>query len=193
LSSRKESEAWLTRYYERLVEEYQFSLTRRDNITNWALTLFLAVIATYAVILTSQVVVSGFWKIALLLASLGLLVRFLSQSMIAYSFLRKWRYIENRIESHWASGQPSLEDIEVDIRKYDHGRHTPVSKWAMLWSQLRAGFLLIFIVLFGILYVELIGIPSITADYLVLFVGFVAYLIWELVIFLTYDQLRKSK
>lgn len=50
---------WLPSYYQRLTSEYQFSLSRRDNITNWALTLFIAVIAAYVAILTSQTAVSS--------------------------------------------------------------------------------------------------------------------------------------
>ena len=92
--------------------------------------------------------------------ALGLNTRFFFKSMIAYSFFRRWRYLENRIESHWVTGDPSIQEIVSDIVKYDHGRRTSVTKRSMLWSQLRAGFLLIFFVLSIVLLVELSHLPQ---------------------------------
>jgi hypothetical protein len=191
LSTEGDGEQWVAHYYQRLQNEYQFSLSRRDNITNWALTLFLAVVATYATIMTSQIVPSAFWRIAFLLVSLALLVRLFVQSMIAYSFLRRWRHLANMVESHWASGKPQLDGIVEAILKYDHGRRTTISKTAMLWSQLRAGFLLMFLVVLGVLSFELTYAQPVTFAVECLLGGFVIYLVWELGIFVTYDQLKR--
>src|SRR5712692_2083549 len=118
---------WLSQYYSKLQGESEFSHQRRDTVTNWALTLFLAVLATYAASLTSQIALPSFWKIAILLAGLGLLVRFFAMGMISYAFLRRWRYLENRLEQHWAYDDPSLGQLLEDIKKYDHGRRTTTS------------------------------------------------------------------
>lgn len=159
-------------------------------MTNWALTLFIAVIATYTTLLTSQLVTLGVWRIGLLLVALGLMIRLFSQSMIAYAFLRRCRYIENAIEAHWAVRQPSLQQIVVDLQIYDHGRRATVSRLAMFWSQLRAGFLLIFLVLSVILLIELSQV-QVTNALSVILVGFLAYVVWEVVIFVQYDQLKR--
>src|SRR2546428_7390585 len=127
MSSRESSDAWLSQYYAKLQSQSQFSLQRRDMVTNWGLTLFLAILATYAASLTSQIALPGYWKIVILLTGLGLLVRFFAQGMISYAFLRKWRYLENNLESYWASGTPLLKDLLQDVDKYDHGRRTPAS------------------------------------------------------------------
>ena len=193
MTSDRANEDWLPSYYQRLVSEYQFSLGRRDSITNWALTLFLAIIAAYVAIVTSQTHVSSSWRIGLLLVALGLSTRFFFQSTIAYSFLRRWRYLENQIESHWATGKPSLQGLLIDFEVYDHGRRTTVTKFAMLWSQLRAGFLLIFLALSGVLSVEISHLPHLTPLLIVMFLGFSLYVVWEIVIFVSYDQLKKPE
>lgn len=124
------------------------------------------------------------------MVALGLMIRLFSQSMIAYAFLRRCRYIENAIEAHWAVGQPSLQQIVVDLQTYDHGRRATVSRLAMFWSQLRAGFLLIFLVLSAVLLVELNQV-QITNALSVLLLGFLAYVVWEATIFVQYDQLKR--
>jgi hypothetical protein len=190
LPAEKTEPDWLASYYQRLQNEYQFSLARRDNVTNWALTLFIAVVTTYTALLTSQIVPSSIWRIGLLLVALGLMIRFFSQSMIAYAFLRRCRYIENGIEAHWAVGEPLLQQIVLDLQTYDHGRRATVTRLAMLWSQLRAGFLLIFLVLSAVLLFELSQTQMTNVTSLLL-VGFLVYVAWETAIFLQYDQLKR--
>jgi len=52
----------------------------------------------------------------------------------------------------------------------------------MLWSQLRAGFLLIFFALFGLLSYELFHITLLTPNLTILFAGFSLYIMgnWNL-------------
>jgi|SRR6267143_2896227 len=182
--------AWLSNYYGKLIGESQFSRSRRDAVINWGLTLFLAVLAAYGASLTSQIVLPRFWKVSLLATALGLLVRFFVQGMIAYSFLLKWRHLAELIESYWGSGTPSVQEIFVEIEKYDHGRRTPIRKRKMIWSQLRAGSLLMFLALTAILLYELGVAGPLTLDLWIPIAGLVIYLGWETATFVTYDQLK---
>jgi hypothetical protein len=185
------NEDWLKEYYGRLQNESQFSSTRRDNATNWALTLFLGIIAAYVALLTSQTVVPSVWRIGLLLAGSILLIRFFVQSTIAYSFLRRWRYLENQIECHWAFEEPDMKKIVEEIRTYDHGRHATISRWDMIKAQLRSGFLLVFIGVAAALLHELRAMHQISLTIWVSLTGFLIYVIWEIYNFTTYDQLNK--
>src|SRR5438445_4491337 len=151
-------EKWISDYYNKLISEQDFSRSRRDTVTNWGLTLFLAIIAAYGASITASVDISHFWRLSILLIGLGLLLRFFSQGMIAYDFLAKWRDIANSIELHRAYASPALDEIRRDIKTYDHGKRTTVSWRHMLWSQLRAGFLLIFSVLLILVVVELVQV-----------------------------------
>ena len=97
MAANERNEDWISDYYNKLISEQNFSRSRRDTVTNWGLTLFLAVIAAYGASVTSSVEISHFWRLSVLLVGFGLLVRFFSQGMIAYAFHAKWRYIANSI------------------------------------------------------------------------------------------------
>jgi cell division protein FtsW (lipid II flippase) len=190
MASGQQNEEWLIAYHSRLTAEQQFSHSRRDTVTNSGLTLFLAILVAYAASLSYSVPLPHFWKMSLLLVGLGLLIRFFSQGMISYAFLRKWRYLGTAIESHWATGQPSLEEIRLDIETYDHEGRTTVSKRSMLWSQLRAGFLLNFVALLAIVLWELDQIGQWAGETYAVVAGFIVYVLWEIYIFVTYRPLR---
>jgi len=191
MPSEHQNDDWLKEYYSRLQSESQFSSTRRDNATNWGLTVFLGVIATYAALLTSQTSLPSIWRILLLLAALALEMRFFVQSMIAYSFLRRWRYLEQKIESHWSTGKPTLAEIVTDVQTYDHGRRATVSKRDMVWSQVRAGFLLVFLALAALLLRDVSKLSEMSLKIWGVFIGLAIYFMWEIYSFLTYDQLKK--
>ena len=154
----------------------------------------MAIIAAYGTSVTSSVDVSHFWRLSILLIGLDLLVRFFCQGMIAYAFLAKWRDIANSIELHRAYADPPLSEIMRDIKTYDHGKRTTVSWRHMLWSQLRAGFLLIFSVLLILVVVELVQVyqrGQWTWEVCALLAGTVAYIVWEVSIFVDYGQLKR--
>lgn len=195
MTSARGNAEWLKDYYTKLQNESQFSQTRREDITNWSLTLLLGVVTAYAALLTSQVTIPSFWKIGLLLMTLALTTRFFIQGSIAYMFLRRWRYLENQIESYWfaTTGKPTLETIVSDIMTYDHDRHATITKWEMIKAQLRAGFLPIFAVLSALVIVEVVSISAsgVSIPIYGLFLCFPIYLLaWETRNFMKYDQLR---
>jgi hypothetical protein len=194
MASEHSDDKWISDYYGKLIAEQSFSRSRRDVVTNWGLTLFLAVIAVYGASVSSSVVVSHSWRISILLVGLGLVVRFFSQGTIAYAFLTKWRDLANAIELRWAYAKPSLDEIKKDIETYDHGKRASVTWRHMLWSQLRAGFLLIFSALSILVVVELAQVyqsAEWTWDVWALLIGILSYIAWEIYIFVGYGQLKR--
>jgi len=194
MAANERNEDWISDYYNKLISEQNFSRSRRDTVTNWGLTLFLAVIAAYGASVTSSVEISHFWRLSVLLVGFGLLVRFFSQGMIAYAFHAKWRYIANSIELHRAYASPTLDEIRRNMKTYDHGKRTTVSRRHMLWSQLRAGFLFIFSVLLILIAVELVQVYQLgqwTWEVWALIMGIAVYILWEISIFVDYGQLKR--
>jgi hypothetical protein len=181
---------WVPSYYEKLIDDFEASLERRDTITNWSLTVFLGIIGFYFALLT-QPSVSHLWRVALLLLSLALFMRFAVMDMYTYSFVKKWEYMKQRVESHWITNEPGLKELEADILALDHRGRTTASRWRMIRSLMRNGFLFIFSVVLVLLLYEMTGLGALTRTECFLIGATVFYLAFECAIFLTHPNLRQ--
>ena len=111
---------WLSSYYSRITEEYKISMERKDRALDWSITIFFIAFMAYAELLTSK---NFIWRIYLLLILELFLFRFFIGSIIAYSYLKKWRYIIQQIDSYHFKNVIDLEEIKTIIDTYDH-KHT---------------------------------------------------------------------
>lgn len=184
---------WLETYHSRLQSEYEFSSNKKDTLTNWSLTILLAMLGFYFGDFVGIANLESASRLALVIGTLIIVIQFFVNSMLSYGFLKKWRYLKELIEKHWMDGKPTLEDIKKKIALYDHGRRTKASWREMIWAQLRAGFLLILGAPILLAAVEVFRAQNLTAYHYLSFVVLAVYMIWQIVIFLDYDQFRKPK
>jgi hypothetical protein len=134
---------WLKDYYSRVQSEYEFSFSKKDNLTNWSLTILIATLGLY---FGNFVGIGSFdseSRFAIVIGTLIIVIQFFVNSMLTYGFMKKWRFIKEEIEKHWMTGKPTLDEIKNYVVMYDHGRRLRSGWKEMLWAQLRAGFLLI--------------------------------------------------
>lgn len=190
--SKSSDSNWLSNYYERLQSDYELSLSRRDNVTNWSYTLLAAIIALYFSFFSDKLMISPFWRYSLVVGLLVILIRFFYQSMISYGFLLRTRFLRTEIEKHWMNGNPSIEKLTEHINDYDHGKSMPDTGRNRYLGQIRSGFILIVAIPIILITNEfyLIG-NKITWEYFVVLVGLIGYVIFEIINFQTYDQMKK--
>mgnify|MGYP005640476231 CR=1 FL=1 len=180
---------WLKEYYSRISQEYRFSLNRKDTLTYWALTAMFVMIAAYVELL--RVKEFSFWRMSLLAGAICLSLRFFVHSCIAYAYLKKWRFLLEQIEKHWMTGKPSLSEIQNNINKYHHTPRTTVTRWYLVRSQLKAGFLLVFLIPSLLIMFEIINFPQ-TPYKFIPFVAILIYLIYECLQFVSYEHTEKA-
>ena len=138
-----ESTEWLEWYYERLGEEKNVNLQRKDSYTNWALVTLLGFLAIYGQLyfITLPSVIT----FAALTVAIILIFRFYIRSCITSSDIRRQNYIRRGIERHWMYNKPSLNRIKALIKIFDHEGWAVDPLRRTLWGQLKAGFLVLFL------------------------------------------------
>jgi len=132
-----EQDDWLSSYYSRITEEYKISMERKDRTLDWSITIFFIAFIAYAELLTSENFIG---RIYLLLILELFLFRFFIGSMIAYSYLKKWRYIIQQIDSYHFKNVIDLEKIKTIIDTYDHKHTTTEHARYFIKRQLIVGF-----------------------------------------------------
>jgi len=132
-----EQDSWLDSYYSRITEEYKLSMERKDRVTDWSITIFFIAIIAYAQLLTSN---NSLWRICLLFGLELFILRFFINSMIAYSYLKKWRYILKQIDLYHFKKDIDFEKIKKIVEIYDHTHTTTENARYFIIRQLINGF-----------------------------------------------------
>jgi len=177
---------WLTNYYQRIQNDCIISFERRDRITNWSYAILAAVIAVYAGFFADGSFVTPLGRFGLVSGVLFILIRFFFQSMIAYGYFLRGRYLRTRIEKYWMNEKLSLDELKKDIETFDHGKKIPKTGRNRLIGQIRSGFFLILAIPTIPLIIEIY--LDLNYQYFVI-VGFlIVYVIIETYNFRSYDQ-----
>ncbi|MXX20762.1 MAG: hypothetical protein F4W68_08010 [Cenarchaeum sp. SB0661_bin_35] len=179
------SEDWVAKYYDRIVGECKISFERRDRVTHWSYMVLGAFMGVY-VGFTAGIDTNPMLRFALTATILAIMTRFFFQSTIAYSFYLRYRYIRTKIEEHWMD-KTDIEEIEKEIRKFDHGKHNPATK-NRIAGQIRSGPLVL--ILPVILLVHGFEIGSFW--YYVILVALIGYVVYEIWNYVTYDQIKSK-
>jgi len=182
---------WLTNYYSRIQSDCTLSFERRDRVTNWSYTILAAVIAAYVGFFADGTFVIPLGRFGLVSGVLFVLIRFFFQSMIAYGYFLRARYLRTRIEKYWMNGNPSLDDIKKDIENYDHGRSMPNTGRNRVMGQIKSGFILIILIPTIPLGIEFY--LGSTWEYFVIVIALGIYVLVEIINFKKYDQMQSSK
>lgn len=138
-----EEPEWVEEYYERINAEKTSNLIRKDGFTNWALITLLGFFAIYGQLFLISL--PPFVNFAALAISLILIFKFYLRSCISYADIRRQNLLRRAIERHWMHGKPSLNRIKALIKIFDHECWAVDPLGRNLRSQLKAGFLVLFL------------------------------------------------
>jgi len=179
------SSKWLNEYYSRIIEEYKFSMERKDRVTDWAIGIFFVSLVAYAELLREQV--PPIWRIYLIVGLLCFIMRLFINSCLAYSYLKKWRYLLDFIEKYWMNNE-TLESVTSAIDEYHYTPRTTEKRIYFVKHQLVGGFVLLFLFPFALLLFEIYPNPldwniAIPVSFLVV------YFVYESVIFIRSKEL----
>lgn len=184
--SKTNDDNWLSNYYNRIQTDCTISFERRDRITNWSYAILAAVLAAYAGFFAAGSFVTPLGRFGLVSVVLFVLIRFFFQSMIAYGYFLRGRYLRTKIEEYWMNKKPTLEEIKKHIETYDHGKKIPKTGRNRLVGQIRSGFFLILIIPTIPLAIELY--LDLNWQYFVIIGFLIAYVLAEIYNFRSYDQ-----
>ena len=177
---------WLNEYYSRIVEEYKFSMERKDRVTDWAIGVFFIGLVAYVELLREQV--PAIWRVYLVVGLLSFIMRMFCNSCLAYAYLKKWRYLLDLIEKHWMNKSQPLDFVKEEIEKFHHAPRTTEKRTYFVKNQLLAGFLLLFLFSFFLLFFEVYSNP-LDSSFVIPISFLVAYYIYESVMFLRHKAL----
>ena len=184
------SDPWLKEYHSRIIQEYNFSMERKDRVTDWAIGIFFVTLVAYAQLLREQV--PSLWRISLLVGLLCFVVRLFSNSCLAFAYLKKWRYLIDLIEEHWMKNVPTLDKVQKAIQRFHYTPRTTEKRIFFIKSQLITGFLLLFIFPFFLLSLELYSNPQ-DLNVLAPISFLVLYYVYESIIFWKSKALNMPK
>jgi len=173
--------SWLKDYHSRITEEYKFSMERKDRVTDWAIGIFFVTLVAYAELLREGV--PSLWRIALVVGLLAFIMRLFANSCLAYAYLKKWRYLLDSIEKYWMKHEPFFNTLLTDINDLHYSGGTTEKASYFVKSQLRAGFLLLFIFPIFILVFELGSNPFEVYNILPI-ISLIAYFFYESILLL---------
>lgn len=180
------SSEWLKEYYSRIIEEYKFSMERKDRVTDWSIGIFFISIVAYVELLRYQL--PAIWRICMVVGLLCFTVRLFSSSCLAYAYLRKWRYLLDLIEEYWKTKAVSLDSLKEEIEKYHNTPRTVERRTYFMSHQLVGGFSLLFLFPSLILLFEIYS--NLRDSIIIVPVLFlVGYCVYESVIFVRNKEL----
>ena len=176
------SDSWLKEYHSRIMEEYKFSMERKDRVTDWAIGIFFATLIAYAQLLREQV--PSVWRISLLVGLLCFVMRLFSNSCLAFAYLKKWRYLTDMIEKHWMKNAPPLDKVQNAIQRFHYTPRTTEKRIFFVKNQLITGFLLLFVFPFFLLSLEFYSNPQdlnvlAPISFLVIYYVYESILFWK--------------
>lgn len=187
-------DSWLTNYYSRIQNECTLSIERRDRIARLCYLVLAAGITIYVGFFANISLVPPLGRFGVTAGILFVLTRFFFQSMIAYGFFIRWRYLREQIERYWMRDKendaPTLKNIKNDIIRYDHNKTLPKTKRSLIMGQVKSGFVLVFIAAIIPLGIELYLEQS--WYYALILAGLIGYVILEYRAFKTYDQMQST-
>lgn len=184
-------DSWLASYYSRIQSECTLSIERRDRLTRLCYMVLAAGIAIFISFSMGDDPILSLGRFGLVVGISIVLTRFFFQSMIAYGFFHRWNHLRNQIEQNWMNGSPPLDKVKDTITEYDHKKAIPITHWSLIKGQILSGFGLILVVPIILLAIELC-VEHCEYHYWVLG-GLICYVIYEIVIFKTYKQMRYVK
>jgi len=181
---------WLREYYSRLLEEYKFSMERKDRVTDWAIGIFFVALVAYVQLLREQS--PSIWRICLMVGLLCFIMRLFCNSCLAYAYLKKWRYLLDLIERHWMGTVPSLDFVKNEIERHHYTPRTTERRAYFVKNQLLAGFILLFSFPFFLLLFEIFSNPQ-NLDFIMPVSFLVLYYAYEFVMFSRHKALNMPK
>lgn len=132
-------DGWLTNYYGRIQSECALSIERRDKVTRLCYLVLAAGIAIYVGFFANISLIPPLGRFGVIAGILFVLIRFFFQSMIAYGFFVRWRYLREQIERYWMRDKendaPTLKSIKDDIIRYDHSKAMPDTGRNLSWVK----------------------------------------------------------
>ena len=182
---------WLKEYYSRVIEEYKFSMERKDRVTDWSIGIFFIALVAYVELLREQV--PSIWRIYLIAGLLCFIARLFCSSCLAYAYLKKWRYLLDSIENHWMKETPSLDFIKAKIESLHYRPRTTERKMHFVKSQLLGGFLLLFLFPFFLLAFEVYSYHQNPYNLFMPITFLVGYYVYESVMFIKHEPLSMPK
>jgi hypothetical protein len=180
------SSKWLKEYHSRIVEEYKFSIERKDKVLDWSIGILFVALVGYVELLRYQI--PSIWRIYLIVGLLCFIMRLFSNSCLAYAYLKKWRYLLDLIEKHWMNSEISLDLVKKEIEKYHYTPRTIEKRIYFIKHQLVGGFFLLFLLPFVLLLFEIHSNPQ-DLNIIIPVLFLVAYYVYESIIYAT-DQKR---
>ena len=191
---------WLREYYNKAADDKNIDLQRKDSFTNWALVSLLGFFAVFGQF--SSLSLPSFAFIGAMTMALALIMRFYAHSCISYANIRKLNTIILAIEKYWMHGKPGIDEIKKLIETHGQQRWSAVGRMKTAWTQLKAGFLIMFSAPILVIVFTLIGstpntnpqyqILGISYEYVILIV-LVIYMMYEVAIFISYNPLKIKK
>jgi len=193
-----EDPPWLKEYYQKVNQEKNVNLQRKDSFTNWALVTLLGFFAIYGQFFL--ITLPPFIHFGALAIAIILIFRFYLRSCISFADIRRQNVLRRAIESHWIHGKPSMKRIETLIQVFDIECWSPSPLRRVLWTQLKAGFIVIFLAPVLALVYEIIRLHVLFFTFMIPWeillisygiLGFlVIYLLYELISIRHYQPLQ---
>jgi len=136
---------WLKSYYQRIANDKNFDLDRKDKFTNWALISLLGILAIFFQYLNSEIF-NPIFCVGILAISISIVFRFFAHSCICYASVQNYNHLILEIEDVFIKNNLDIDRFKWELENYG-GRKGCISEKMLKRSisrQLKAGFGIIF-------------------------------------------------
>jgi hypothetical protein len=157
-------------------------------VTTWALTLNFGTAAIYADFLTKQNA-PAIYPIIFLAITVALSVRFFAFDIVMVAWIKKYAYLTEEFERIMIASQTDYEKASRLVTEIGLKKGTTERLRSLLVGQLMSGYLIILAIPSLLFVYQLVTSPPELGSWIVLIV-LVAYLIYELLTFITYPRLQ---
>ena len=181
-------ENWLDNYYKKLQPSYDYSLKKKDMLTYWSLTIIGIIVGINFGVFgfidgDGAIIYNSLLHLFILAGLIIIIIHFFGNSIIAYSYLSKWKHLQRIIEQYKIYHVGSYKSLLKEIEEIDHSDHGVVKLSIMFISQLKAGFHIILSAATLIFIYQFIIIGNYSLVYTIppiFILSFILYEVWSL-------------
>jgi len=175
---------WLDTYYAEVGREIGVASSQLHQTTNWSIGITMAAVSAIAL---SKGPYPQPWTMAAVVVAFILVLRFFVRSCLAYVNLDKWNKVHRAITEYrlgLSSDQREacLSRIEQAISAYHIQWHSPRPIGKLLWSNLKLGYLHLFLILLALLGVGIITAPCDAVNWILL-AAWAVCVVYEVILF----------
>ena len=146
------NEKWLSKFYDRVSEQFTLSRTSFHSTHQWAITLTFGIVTAILTFSNEFDPYPNEIGFVALLLTLPLMIRFFIRSCLEYAIEKRWEKIRNNLDNYYYNKNNNNKNkLLKSIDDYYFNWKSPISIWKNIFDNLRLAYAWPFLLYIGLI------------------------------------------